>query len=176
MEAIDMKKVKPGKKNIVALIILLIPVLLIGASNFLFATTSYQFITDLGSGRVTQQWVGDYDGLLMTLIISTVITGLWLTGLYTGHTNRYIDRFIKRVTKSIRFIKRNPKIVLRHIGIVIAVIILSVAIEARFAGSAAMRSLISIVRVLFYATAGGALYFIIVFRGSPEKLFFRCHC
>jgi len=171
MEAIDMKRVKPSKKSIVALIILLIPVLLVGASNFLFATTSYKFITDLESGMVSRQWIGDYDGVLMTLIISSVIIALWLAGLYTGHTTKYIDRFIKRVTNSIRFIKRNPKKVLRHIGFVIAVIIISVAIEARFAGGAALRSLISIVRVLFYATVGGALYFIVIFRSSPEKLF-----
>ena len=91
-------KAKINKKDIIALAILLIPVLLIGISNLVV-------------------YSGAIDGLLMTLLISLTIAIIWVVGLYIGYTERCIESSIKCVKGCTQYIKQNPKIILLHIGI-----------------------------------------------------------
>ena len=159
---------KLRKRHIFALVILLLPVLVIGVCNFLFSSASFHVVADVeAAGGVSSRWVGDYDGILMTSIISIVITLLWAAGIYTGHTDRYIDEIIKLL----RFIKDNPGKTMLHMGILLAIVIAAFAAEAISSAGASIFGLASIVRILFYATAGASLYCIIVFRGKPDKLF-----
>jgi len=146
-------KAKLNKKNIVALILLLIPVLLIGVSNFFFSSVA-----------------GYFDGVLMTFLICITITLIWYAGLYFGYTDRYIESLIKCCKNIIKGIKENPKKVLLHIGILLVIAVLSLIIELFFTAYE-IRSLGGIIRVLFLITAGTSVYFIVIFRKSAEKLF-----
>ncbi|MCL2661739.1 MAG: DUF2142 domain-containing protein [Oscillospiraceae bacterium] len=160
-----MKKIR--KKHIGILLVLLIPFWLIGISNYFFASTSFV----LADG--TRQWVGDIDGLLMTLVINLVIIGAWLAGLLTGYLDICITRTVDRILRKKKFIKENPKKILLHIGILFTIVILALIIEVFFSRFASIRDsgFGRLVRLTFYAAVQLSVYCIVVFRNRPEALF-----
>jgi uncharacterized membrane protein len=162
-----MKKIQ--KKHIVLLLALLFPFWLIGLSNYFFSSAS--FVHDVDGVR---QWIGDIDGILMTLVINTIIIIIWGIGLFTGYLDILITRTIYRLEYIKKFIKENPKKVLLHIGILFAIVITALTIEvfiSRYLPFRSFLTLTRIVRVSFYMAAGLSAYCIVVFRGKPETMF-----
>jgi uncharacterized membrane protein len=156
------------KKHIIALLVLLLPLWLIGINGFFFSSAAYQFVSSPEfMTEVSRQWVGDSDGILMTLVISVVITILWWMGVHTKHTDRFIGFFVNGV----RVIKAKPRKALMYVGILFTLAIVAVFIEVIFSVNTSFISLVSAIRMLFFFSVGLSLYCIVVFRNSPERLF-----
>jgi len=113
------------------------------------------------------QWRGNIDGVIMTLLIGLFITALWITGLYTGDTDRFIETF----TTKRRWIKENPKKLLLHFGILIAIVILAIPINYILSMSDQISGRVGNHGVFLFAVSGFSLYFLYHFRGKPDKLF-----
>jgi len=163
---------KVKKRHITSLFLLLLPFWLIGINGYFFSSAAYRIIagTDFTS-EISRQWVGDYDGLLMTLVISAVITGLWVTGVFTGHTERFTKSFTEGIKSKVRYIKSNPGKILLHMGILLAILVAAFVTEIISSMGGSILSLTGAVRILFFATAGLSIYLIIMIRNKPEKLF-----
>jgi len=160
------KKIR--KQHIAALLIFLVPFLLIGISNYFFSSASYVLIDG------ARQWVGSFDGLLMTLSICITLTALWIAFIYTGYLDKCINRITTGFLKGVTYVKENKKTTLRHLGILFAIVILALIAEvfiSRFAPFKGFNALARIVRVTFYMCAGLSVYCLYMFRAKPEMLF-----
>jgi uncharacterized membrane protein len=164
---IKLIKSKIKTKHIITLVLLLVPLWFIGINGFLFSSSSYHIIYDETAKEIVRLWVGDFDGLLMTLIISVIIVSLWMIGIYTCHTDRFIDCF----SNWKQLILRNPKKTLLHTIALFSIALCAVISEIILGKGASLLSLTSAIKMLFYITIGTSLYCIVVFRNSPEKLF-----
>jgi len=120
---------------------------------------------------MSRQWVGNLDGILMTLILSTIVAALWVAGLYTGYLDSAIKRLIDGTLSKIRFIKENPQKSLLHAGTLLSIMVIALIVQIAFPNNVPLLSITGISRVLFFAIAGASLYCIVVFRRKPEKLF-----
>ena len=148
------------KQSIFALLTVLIPLWLIGLFGFLFAYPSFRLI----DGH--RQWVGDIDGLLMTLLLSLLIVAIWI---FCISTNK-IEAVITRGKEILDCIKAKPGRVLRHI-IILALIPIVSFIANFIMHDAAITTNFFLSRVVFFATTGLCVYSFVLFRKSPEKLF-----
>jgi len=159
---------KVGKKHIITLILLLSTVLLIGVSNYFFASSSYQLIVDPETAEATgRQWVGDIDGLLMSLFISAIVAAVWFIFTCTGQ----MDKLFSGLAGKVRGVKENPKKLFCHVGILAVLIALSVLAEMAVSSIEASGGALNVYRILFFSISGISVYCIILFRGKPTKLF-----
>jgi len=109
-----------------------------------------------------RSWIGNYDGILMTIIINFFIVLLWLLCIKTG----YIDKIILNFARTIQYIKNIRKI---NILILITIIVFAVLIESIF--SSLSNNNFNIYRVYLYIFIGLVIFFLIVLRNHPEKIF-----
>ena len=123
------------------------------------------------AASINRQWVGNYDGILMTLILTAIVLAIWSIGLFAGNQDKFITRFTDGIIKWVRIIKENPKKTLLNLGILFAIPIIALAIGVIFSGNVSVLSTAGIIRVFFYAIVGFSMYCIVTFRGKPEKLF-----
>jgi len=147
----------------------LVPFWLIGLSNYFLSSAS--FIYDADGAR---QWIGDIDGILMTIVINFVLIAIWGITLFTGYLDKFITRTVDWYICKKKFIKDNPKKVFLHIVILFAIGIAALAIEifiSRYLPFRGFSALARVVRLSFYFGAGLAIYCLVVFRGKPEAMF-----
>jgi len=134
------------------------------------------------SATTIRHRVGNYDGLFMTLAISIFITGLWITGIFTGYLNKCISRMSESLRRKINFIKENPGRVLLHAGLLIFICLAAVIAGIITSKDFSFRDILSftnhmraifhvLLRAVFYITVAFSGYFIYVFRKKPEALF-----
>jgi len=155
-------------KHIAVLIILLMFFWLIGISNYLFSSASFV----LEDGIRVQ--VGDYDGILMTVLISAIVISLWSACFFSGYLDKIISRCANGLTSCFLFIRENPKKILTHIGIIAAAALLAVLAEiiiSRLVHFSSFTLFARVMRTYFYMSVCLAVYFIAVFRGRPEAMF-----
>ena len=160
---------KTQKRHIAVLLILLIPFILLGISNYFFASSSYVL-----DSTGTRQWAGNPDGLFMALAISVSLFALWIAGLYTGHLDKCIESITTAYKNMINAIKENPKKIRLHAAILLSIVLLAVIVEFLFSRYAPFQSFSmysALIRILFYMTAGLSVYFIAVLHKKPEILF-----
>jgi uncharacterized membrane protein len=117
--------------------------------------------------QYTSSWTGNYDGILMTMVINFFIILLWVLGIRTG----YIDKFVLSIFNITLTIKKYPRKIIKNVSIIIAIIIIAIIIESIFYYFSRNNSFFNIYRVFLYATLGLVSYFIIILRSKPEKLF-----
>ena len=159
-----------SKRNILTLFLIIIPLLLIGVSNYFFAASSYHLIIDPETHeRLGRYWVGDIDGVLMALVMCVFVILLWIPAARFG----WIDKMIEKLTSSfehlIQDIKINKKKYLLRICIIVLILIFAVIIEIIFFASGILGHTVR--RIFFFATGGLSAYIIILLRGKPDKLF-----
>jgi len=148
------------KQNIFALLAILIPLWLIGLSGFLFAYPSFRII----DGH--RQWVGDIDGLLMTLILSIVVATIWI---FCISTNR-IEATIAKGKEFLGCIKSKPSKLFKHALILASIPIIAFIVNF-IIHDAAITTNFFLSRVVFFTTTGGCIYLFVLFHKSPDKLF-----
>jgi len=162
-------KNKFRKDQIILLLCLLLPVWMVGISNYFFASSSFIYV-DL-SISPERQWVGDIDGILMTFALSVSVCIFWAISVYTGYLDKCVNRVKNSFDQKVRFIKENKREVQKHIAILIAIGISALALSVVFSFGASVLSFVFFARTLFFATAGLSVYFIYVFRKKPELMF-----
>jgi len=159
-------------KHLFALILMLLPIVLIGISNYLFAPTSFHFFADPENPQIiTRQWVGDIDGIYMTIILSAVVTVLWLTILIAGKLDNFMTNLPKFIKNLINIIKNNPNKVAVHLAVLIYIIIIAITIVSITVDGGSKLSWARQARTLFFISIGMCGYFIVLFHKDVEKLF-----
>jgi len=159
-------------KHLFVLLLLLLPMILIGISNYLFATSSFHLLPDVqAAGAITRQWVGDTDGIYMTILICAVITLLWLICLCTGKLDSFITRFPQYVCGRINYVKDNPKKVLLHIALLLSIVITAALIVSFTVEGGSKLAWARMARMLYFTAAGFCVYFIVLFHKNIPKLF-----
>jgi len=122
-----------------------------------------------------RQWVGNYDGILMMLIMSVFITASWVALLLTNHLDGCIERFTERCAHLKRLIIEKPGKTVFLSSVILVTISLTVALDFLVQAdtqTAGREILIKYsIRLVFLLIAGMSVYCIIVFRGEPEKQF-----
>jgi len=121
--------------------------------------------------NVSRQWVGDYDGIIMASAICMSVILLWAAGIYTGYLDKCVKKIKNTFTLITGFIKGNPKKVILHIAIILAVIIIAFAADVFFSRGAAFSVFTLILRTSFYIAVILSIYCIAIFRKRPEILF-----
>jgi len=164
------------RRNIFVLLSVVIPLLAVGVSNFIFAPTSYRFIIDPEtSERMGRYWVGDIDGILMALTMCVVVAVIWFVACRFGWMDKWIDKLVVKLSQCKKYLTEaeKRKKLLFHIGIVISIVVLAILAELLNPTSSAYRTLSeSQNRAIFFMAVGFSMYTLVVFRGKPEKLFF----
>ena len=159
-------------KHLLVLLLLLLPIGLIGVSNYLFAYSSFHLLlSQEDSGALTRQWVGDTDGIYMTVILCAAVTLLWLISVCTGKLDSLMTCFPQYVKNRIRFVQDNPKKVLMHITVLLSIIVIAVLIVSFTVGGGSKLAWARLSRTLFFVAAGLCVYFIILFHKNVPKLF-----
>jgi len=156
----NIKDLAGKKQNIFALLAILVPLWLIGLSGFLFAYPSFRII----DGH--RQWVGDIDGLLMTLILSIIVAAIWI---FCISTNR-IEATLARGKELLDCVKAKPGRLFRHIIIISLIPIVSFVVNF-IMHDAAITTNFFLSRVVFFATTGVCIYLFVLFHKKPDKLF-----
>jgi len=157
-------------KHIFLLILLLAPIVLIGVSNYFFAYSSFHNVEN-ARGEIYRQWVGDTDGILMTMILSAIIILLWLIGVFTGKLDNLMTSIPQSIKNRIAFIKSNPKKTAIHAGILISIIIIAMLIVPLSVSTGSKLAWARMARTLFFIASGFSIYFIVFFHRNVEKLF-----
>jgi len=161
------------KRNILIYIAIIIIFLLIGASNFFFASTSYHFIIDPETMERTggRYWVGDIDGMLMALALCVFVTGIWIPACYFGKMDKFVDHLTGRIEYYRRYIFDNWKKLLLHLCIIIAIGLVATVTAWLYSRYSFVSRYGLIRRISFFTTIGVSVYLILLFRQKPEKLF-----
>jgi len=161
------------KLNILTLLSVIVPLLLIGASNYFFAASSYHYIIDPETmERTGRYWVGDIDGILMALTVCAIAIAVWLPSCYYGLTEKLAKHIIERTGYYRNYIKDNRRKILRHLTVLFSIMAAAVAVVMVLSGFSISVLSHSIKRVVFFASAGLSVYSIIMLWDKPEKLFF----
>jgi len=160
-------------KHILVLFLLLTPIVLIGISNYFFASSSFHFVADPEDAKIlTRQWIGDYDGIYMSIILGIVTTALWLTGFFTGKLDSFLASFMELVKNLINYIKNNHKKVILHTGILLSIVIAALVIASATTPGTSAYGRVRLARTVFYTAIGLSGYFIIMIRRNVQKIFF----
>jgi len=161
------------KRNVFILLTIVIPLLAVGVSNYLFAASSYRFIIDpVTSERMGRYWVGDIDGILMALTMCFVVTMIWIVACHFRWMDKWVEGVCARFSSYKKHIAGNQKRFLLQIGILLAIVLTAIIMERLGPSFIYRTSLESINRTIFFITVGFSIFTIVVFRGKPEKLFF----
>jgi len=159
-------------RQIPILLILLILIGLIGVSNYFFASSSFHLTANpQAGGAITRQWVGNTDGLYMTLILGIVAVFFWLTGVFTGRLDKLITRSAKFTKERINYIKNNPVKVIIHAGILISIVITATVIVSLTVPGTSIYGQIRLTRFLFFTAVGLSVYFIVLSHSNVQRLF-----
>ncbi|MCL2819413.1 MAG: DUF2142 domain-containing protein [Oscillospiraceae bacterium] len=161
------------KSNIFALLIIIIPLLLIGASNYFFAASSYRFIIDpITEEKAGRYWSGDIDGVIMALTMCLFVTAAWIPAAKFG----WIDKLCEHITNRFKYykiyVRENRRKLLIHIGILILILVAAFAVDFIYSFFSPRGLGNAVRRTAFFMTIGLSGYFMYIFRGKPEKLFF----
>jgi len=161
------------RRNVFVLLSIVIPLLMVGISNFFFAASSYRFIIDPLTGeRMGRYWFGDFDGILMALTMCIIVAAVWYVACRFGWMDKWIESVVSKFSSYKKRIAENKRKFLIYVGILAAIVLVAVIVE--WLNPAFMRRTLSesINRVIFFLAAGLSIYSIFLFRGKPEKLFF----
>lgn len=151
------------RQNIFALVGVLVPLWLVGISGFLFAYPSFRIVNGI------RQWTPDFDGIVMTLLLSIAVTLTWILFAHTGK----IDKIIEKTKNLLHDIKTKPSKLFKSLIIVAAIVAIStiVAFMLTFIHDESFASRFFINRVLLYTAFGMCLCIILLFHKNPDKLF-----
>jgi len=160
------------KSNLIFLFSIIIPLLIIGASNYLFASSSYHFVIDpYTMERTGRYWVGDFDGVFMALALCIVVTAVWIPACSFKWTDKFIESLNNRIIFYRRYIKENRNKLIIKICIGLIIILAAIVFNWVYSFFSPVRLLYSLSRTLFFITVGFSIYIIILFRCKPDKLF-----
>jgi len=162
-----------NKRNISILLLFIIPLIIIGLSNYFFAASSYRFIIDPETmERTGRYWVGDIDGLLMAIVMSVIITAIWVAASRTGWIDKVIYHICNKISYFRRYVKLNRKKVMINVMIIILILCITFLISLIYSSLKPPESRITgIRRYIFFIAAGLSIHSIVVFRSNPERLF-----
>jgi len=111
-------------------------------------------------------WIGNFDGLLMTLIICLIIIILWYFSIFTDYYKEIVNSFflfLKRV--------KNIKKLIKYFFISVLIFLLSILIDYILSKFSLNNDFIYLRRVLLFFISGISIFIIKNFYCKPEKLF-----
>ena len=164
---------KIRRKHILILLLLLLPICLLGISNYFFAASSYQFTVDtITNERTGRYWEPDIDGVLYALVMCAGVIVLWIPAVYFGWLDKLTEKLSNRITNCKEYIKENKKKILLQISIIVSIALAALAVDLIYSLFSPRLLGQGVRRIIFFASVGFSLYSIIIFRSKPEKLFF----